>query len=77
MLLNISDFKYSHNPAISYKANNSYSSAQYKSSETGRCSKPIAIDDNALVINKLTALDDLFYLDIIKKLNNVIRITCI
>ena len=46
-------------------------SAQYKSSETGRCSKPIAIDDNALVINKLTALDDLFYLDIIKKLNNV------
>ena len=46
-------------------------SAQYKSSETGRCSKLIAIDDNALVINKLTALDDLFYLDIIKKLNNV------
>ncbi|MCF2652852.1 AAA family ATPase [Anaeromassilibacillus senegalensis] len=49
----------------------SETSAQYKPSETGRCSKNIAIDDNALVLNKLCALDDLFYLDIIKQLNGI------
>lgn len=45
--------------------------AYFKSSETGRCSKAISIDNNALVLNKLLALDDLFYLDILKQISNV------
>lgn len=45
--------------------------AFYKSSDTGRCNKEIKIEDNNLVINKLINFDDLFYLDLIKELNNL------
>lgn len=55
---------------ISYISRNE-SSAKYKSSETGRCSKSINIENNALVLNKLIALDDLFYLDILERLNSI------
>lgn len=43
----------------------------YKSSETGRCDKVINITSDNLIINKLSNFDDLYYLDIIKKLNNI------
>ena len=46
-------------------------SAQYKPSASGRCSKTISIENNALLINKLLALDDLFFLDIVKQVNSV------
>ena len=46
-------------------------SAQYKPSVSGRCSKTIKIENNALLINKLLALDDLFFLDIVKQVNSV------
>lgn len=52
-----------------YFINRENGKAKYKSSETGRCSKIIKIEDNALVINKIMAFDDLFYLDIIKQIN--------
>mgnify|MGYP002546694122 CR=1 FL=1 len=45
--------------------------AFYKSSETGRCSTKINVQDNELVINKLCAYDHLYYLDIILRLNNM------
>ena len=45
--------------------------AKYKRSEAGRCDFHIKIDDDALVINKLLAFDDLYYLDIIKQVNNI------
>lgn len=43
----------------------------YKSSETGRCSSKIKVEDAELVINKLRAYDYLYYIDIIKKLNSM------
>lgn len=43
----------------------------YKSSETGRCSTKLNIEPTELVVNKLRAFDDIYYLDIIKKLNNM------
>ncbi len=45
------------------------SHAVYKPSETSRCIKPISIDSDALVLNKLTNLDELYYLDIVKQVN--------
>ncbi len=45
--------------------------AHYKSSATGRCDKRIKIEDNGLVINKLLAIDDLYYLDIIQQINDI------
>lgn len=45
--------------------------ALYKSSETGRCDKKIKIENNGLVINKLSALDELFYLDIVNQINSL------
>lgn len=45
--------------------------AHYKSSTTGRCDKRIKIEDNGLVINKLLAIDDLYYLDIIQQINDI------
>lgn len=44
--------------------------AEYKSSETGRCDHRISILSNGLVFNKLLALDDLFYLDILQSFDN-------
>ncbi len=43
----------------------------YKSSETGRCSSKISVERTELVINKLRAYDDLFYGEIIRKLNKI------
>ena len=45
----------------------------YKTSFTGRCDKDISIENNELVLNKITAYDNLFYIDIIKYLNNIDR----
>ena len=45
--------------------------AFYKSSETGRCSSKIKVEDAELVVNKLRAYDDLYYAEIIKKLNSM------
>lgn len=42
-----------------------------KPSPTGSCNKEIKIDDNELVINKLLAYDDLYYIDLIKMINAV------
>lgn len=44
--------------------------ALYKPSISGRCDKEILIDSNELLINKLKAYDNLYYLDIIKIINN-------
>lgn len=52
---------------ISREENN----ALYKSSETGRCSTKLNIESTELVVNKLRAFDDIYYIDIIKKLNNM------
>lgn len=46
-------------------------SAMYKSSETGRCSSKIKVESTELVANKLRAYDDLYYSDVIKKLNSM------
>ena len=43
----------------------------YKSSESGRCSNVIKVEENELIINKLLAYEDLFYRPIIENLNNV------
>lgn len=45
--------------------------AFYKSSETGRCSSKINVDATELVVNKLRAYDELYYSEIIKKLNSM------
>lgn len=46
-------------------------SAMYKSSETGRCSSKIKVENTELVANKLRAYDDLYYSDVIKNLNSM------
>lgn len=46
-------------------------SAMYKSSETGRCSSNIRVEQAELVVNKLRAYDELYYAEIIKKLNGM------
>ena len=43
----------------------------YKSSETGRCSSMIMVEDNELIINKLLAFPDLYYKSIVENLNNI------
>ena len=48
--------------------------ATYRPSLTGRCSADLSIDDNELVINKLMAYDNLFYLNVIKTLLNDVNI---
>lgn len=45
--------------------------ALYKSSEAGRCSTEIRVENSELAINKLRAYDELFYSTIIKKINNM------
>ncbi len=45
--------------------------ATYKSSETGRCSSPLRVDNAELVVNKLKAFDDLYYAEIINQLNGM------
>ena len=43
----------------------------YKSTETGRCTAEILIEDNELVLNKIKAFDSLYYAFIIKKMNKI------
>lgn len=45
--------------------------AYYKSSETGRCTTPTTIENLELVANKLKAFDQLYYIEIIKRLNDL------
>ena len=45
--------------------------AFYESSETGRCSSKINVELTELVINKLRAYDEIFYAEIIKKMNGM------
>lgn len=45
--------------------------ALYKSSETGRCSSNIMVEDTELVANKLRAYDELYYARIITRLNGM------
>lgn len=52
---------------ISRSGNN----ALYKSSESGRCSSRINIESTELVLNKLRAIDEIYYAQIIRKLNNI------
>lgn len=51
--------------------NRTKDSAMYKSSETGRCSSQIKVEASELVINKLRAYDDLYYAEIINKINGM------
>ena len=50
--------------------NRTLSKKLYKSSKTGRCDKPIKIGDNALLINKLSNYDELYYSAIVEQINN-------
>lgn len=45
--------------------------AVYKSSETGRCSTKLKIGNDELLINKLKAFDNLFYIEIINRINSI------
>lgn len=45
--------------------------ALYKSSKTGRCISKIDISSDQLIVNKLESMDNLYYLKIINKINNL------
>lgn len=45
--------------------------ALYKSSPTGRCTTKTSIEGNELVLNKLTAFDQLYFLDLVRQLNTL------
>lgn len=51
--------------------NRTKDAALYKSSETGRCSSKINVETSELVVNKLRAYDELYYAEIIKRLNGM------
>ena len=51
--------------------NRTKASALYKRAETGRCSSRIKVEASELVVNKLRAYDDLYYLTIINKINGM------
>lgn len=51
--------------------NRNKETALYKSSETGRCSSKIKVESSELVVNKLRAYDELYYAEIIRKLNGM------
>ena len=51
--------------------NRTVDTALYKSSVTGRCSSKIKVEDTELVANKLRAYDELYYAQIITKLNGM------
>lgn len=51
--------------------NRAADTALYKSSETGRCSSKIKVEDAELVVNKLRAYDELYYAEIVTKLNGM------
>ncbi len=43
----------------------------YKTSLSGRCTTKLNVEELELAINKLKAFDDLFYVDLINKINNI------
>ena len=45
--------------------------AYYKSSVKGRCDSRISIESNGLIVNKLQAFDDLYYLDVLREINEI------
>lgn len=45
--------------------------AKYKKVDSGRCDYPISIEQDELVINKLNAYDNLFFIDLVKKINKL------
>lgn len=45
--------------------------ASYRSAKTGRCTTAIRIEKNELVINKLKAFDDLYFLPLVKQINAI------
>ena len=45
--------------------------ANYKRAETGRCDSRIKIDEDLLIVNKLKAFDDLYYIDLINQINQI------
>lgn len=45
--------------------------AFYRTSESGRCNNKINIAKNELIINKLKAYDFLYYIELIRKINNL------
>lgn len=51
--------------------NRTKDSALYKSSETGRCSSHIKVSASELVVNKLRAYDELYYAEIVNKINGM------
>lgn len=51
--------------------NRENNTALYKSSLTGSCTKKINIEKNELVLNKIIAYDELYYLKLIKMINTV------
>lgn len=51
--------------------NRTADTALYKSAETGRCSSGIKVENAELVVNKLRAYDELYYAQIITKLNGM------
>lgn len=51
--------------------NRTVDTALYKSSETGRCSSKIKVEETELIANKLKAFDELYYAQIITKLNGM------
>lgn len=51
--------------------NRTVDAALFKSSETGRCSTKIKVEEAELVANKLRAYDELYYVAIISKLNGM------
>lgn len=46
-------------------------SSFFKPSKTGACNKSILIENYELILNKIKAYDDLFYMEIIKNLNHL------
>lgn len=63
--------KENNSPKFATYINRGEFDAMYKSSITGACTKKINIEYNELVLNKITAYDELYYLDLIKKINSV------
>lgn len=63
--------KDSNSQKYSQYINRIYNKAMYKSSPTGACNKNLKIENNELVINKIIAYDELYYIDVIKSLNNI------
>lgn len=57
------------NPRYVQLINRQNNKSVYCPTKTSRCNKKIAIDANNLIINKLSAFDDLFYSNIIRDIN--------